>query len=185
VARKRATPQFFMFEYSYAELSAQVDSLPLAFRLWFQWLFLVIVLAPFLLLRHRQGRITALLSVIFILVQFPLAFAVGITHLLSLPHLLIWGPLFGYLAWELRHRRIRPRSILGVWSIIALATLVVTLVFDLRNFGWWLAGQRGILDPGPSPGVPWVSAAMMVVLVGVTAWYVRIPEGVRPATRQD
>jgi hypothetical protein len=165
-----------MFEYSYTELSAQVDRLPLAFRLWFQWLFLIIVLAPLLFLRHRQGRVAALFSMAFILVQFPLAFAVGVTHLLSLPHLLIWGPLFGYLARDLRQRRIKPRSPLGAWSIAALATLVVTLVFDLRNFAWWLAGQRGILDPGPAPDIPWGATAFMAVGLALTAWYVRLTE---------
>ncbi|HSO06905.1 MAG TPA: hypothetical protein VLW45_06680 [Pelomicrobium sp.] len=161
-----------MFEYSYADLQAQVAGLPAGYGLWFRWMFVVIVLAPFAFLKTPQGRVAAALSVVFLLVQIPLAFAVGVTHLLSLPHLLIWGPLFLYLARELHHRRIRPASILGVWSLAALATLAVTLVFDVRNFGWWLAGNHGVLDPSAHPGIPWPSIAAMLLVAALVGWYV-------------
>lgn len=72
-----------MFEYSYADVQAQVANLPLAFRIWFQWMFFAIVLSPIFFVRHRQGRVALLFSATFLALHFPLMLSVGPTNLLS------------------------------------------------------------------------------------------------------
>ena len=49
-----------MLEYTQEDISSQVANLPLAFRFWFQWMFAVIVLAPGLFIRRREGRVAVL-----------------------------------------------------------------------------------------------------------------------------
>lgn len=161
-----------MFEYSGADLEAQMAALPLVLRVWLQWMFAVIVLAPVVFVWHRQARVALLFSLVFLAVQLPLTRAVGLTNLLSLPHLLIWGPLVAYLSRELRARRIRPGSLFGIWALAAVATAIVSLVFDVRDFGRWLAGQRGIVQPGPAPEIPWLQVAAIALALGALSTYI-------------
>jgi hypothetical protein len=160
-----------MFEYTQAEVGAQVANLPLVFRVWFQWMFAVIVLAPILFVRHRPGRVALLFSLVFIAVQIPLMRTVGLTNLLSLTHLAIWGPLIVYLCNGLRSQRIRRQSLLGVWAALASATAIVSLVFDVRDFGRWIAGERGIASPSPDPSIPWLWVFLIAASLAVAGWY--------------
>jgi hypothetical protein len=161
-----------MFEFSQADIQAQVTALPMAFQLWFQWMFLIIVAAPVLFVRYRQGRVALVFSAVFIAVQMPLMWSVGLSNLLSLTHLLIWGPLVIYLCRELRSERIARTSMLGVWASTAVATAIVSLVFDVRDFGRWIAGERGIANPPPNPEVPWLWVCLIALALAAAAWYV-------------
>ena len=160
-----------MFEYSQEDIASQVANLPLAFRVWFQWMFAVIVLAPILFVRHRQGRVALLFSLVFFAVQMPLMRIVGLTNLLSLTHLMIWGPLVAFLCHELRSGRIRHRSLLGVWAALASTTAIISLVFDIRDFGRWIEGERGIASPPPDPAIPWVWVGLIFASLAGAAWY--------------
>jgi len=160
-----------MFEYSQEDIAAQVANLPLAFRIWFQWMFAVIVLAPILFVRHRQGRVALLFSLVFFALQIPLMRMVGLTNLLSLTHLVIWGPLVAYLGRELRSGGIRRESLFGIWAALASATAIISLVFDLRDFGRWIAGERGIASPPPEPAIPWMWVGLIVASLAGAAWY--------------
>jgi len=161
-----------MFEFSQADIQAQVAALPLAFQLWFQWMFVVIVVAPVLFLRQRQGRVALAFSALFIAVQMPLMWSVGLSNLLSLTHLLIWGPLLIYLCRELRSQRIRRASPMGIWACSAVATAIISLVFDVRDFGRWIGGERGIANPPPNPEVPWLWVCLIGLTLAAAAWYV-------------
>ena len=95
------------------------------------------------------------LSIVFLLIQMPLLRTVGLTNLLSLTHLLAWGPLTLYLLHELHERGIPMKSPLAIWAMIASATAIVSLIFDIRDFGRWIGGERGVVHPLPDPGIPW------------------------------
>ncbi len=162
-----------MFEYSQAEISAQVAALPVAFQLWFNWMGLVIVLAPILFVRHRQGRVALVFSAIFIAVQMPLVRMTGLTNLLSLTHWLIWGPLLYYLCRELRGGRIARRSVFGAWAATASATIIISLVFDVRDFGRWIVGVRGVVSPAAEGLViPWLWLGLIIASLVAAGWYV-------------
>lgn len=162
-----------MFEYTQADIQAQVAALPLGFRVWFQWMFVVIVLAPICFVRHPQGRIAVLFSLVFLALQLPLLHIVGLTNLLSLTHLVVWGPLVVYLCRELRSRRILLPSVFGGWAILAVSTCIISIVFDVRDFGRWIAGARGVVHPPAAPGIPWLWVDLIIgSLIGL-GWYIR------------
>jgi hypothetical protein len=159
-----------MFAYGFSDIQAQLDTLPLWLRLWFGWMGLVILVAPFVFLRRRQGRVAAAFSIVFLVIQLPLLHSVGLTNLLALPHLLFWVPLLVYLGRELRDRRVPIRSAIGAWMSVTVVTLIVTLVVDLRDFGRWLAGERGLIDPGPGVELPWFTIPAIVIAFAVAGW---------------
>lgn len=160
-----------MLEYTQEDISSQVANLPLAFRFWFQWMFAVIVLAPVLFIRHREGRVAVLFSVVFIAVQMPLMRIVGLTNLLSLTHLAIWGPLIIYLCRGLHSDRIRRGSLMGAWAAIASATAIISVVFDVRDFGRWIAGERGIANPAANASIPWLWVVLIAASLAGAGWY--------------
>jgi hypothetical protein len=161
-----------MFPYSLADIKAQLEALPILFEAWFFWMGLVILLMPFAFLRHRQGKVTVIFAVVFMPVQFILLLATGISFAISFLHLILWGPLLYYLVRELKNRRVEFTSAIGIWSLVAVATLVISLVFDLRDAIRWLAGERGILSPGPGIYLPWVTVPAMAGAIAIIAWQV-------------
>ncbi len=53
-------------------------------------------------------------------------------------HMLCWTPVVSYYIrrWPL----IEKKSVFGVWFVLALATMIVSLVFDAKDFVEYLMG---------------------------------------------
>jgi hypothetical protein len=163
-----------MFEYTFSDIQFQLDALPDLLRIWFGWIGLVLLVGPFFFVRHRQGRVAAISAIIFIIIQFPLLHRVGITFLLSVPHLLVWIPLLVYLSRELKYGRIQLNSVFGGWTFIAILTMIFSLVFDIRDFIRWLAGERGIINPGMQLDLPWITVPALITAYFLTGYYIFI-----------
>lgn len=149
----------------------EVAPLPLPFQLWLNWMFAVIIIAPILFVRHRQGRIALVGSVVLMVIQMPLMAAVGFSHLLALTHLVVWIPVVVYFCRELRAERIKVRSIFGVWSVVMVASAIISIVFDVRDFGRWILGDRDVVNPPPwaETQIPWVMLVLIAAALGY-AW---------------
>ena len=80
-------------------------------------------------------------------------------------------PLTLYLIHELHEQRIPVQSPLGVWAVIASATAIVSLVFDVRDFGRWIVGERDVVHPVLDPEIPWLWAILIVVTLSIAAAY--------------
>jgi hypothetical protein len=161
-----------MFEYTFSDLKDQLISLPILFRLWFYWLGLIILIPPFAFLRHRQGKVTAIYSIIFIPIQLLLLKAAGISYLISFLHLALWIPLIFYLLNELKNDRINLLSPIGIWSLLAVLTLNISLIFDIRDSIRWLAGARGIIEPAPTIYLPWVIIPGIILAIVLSMIYI-------------
>jgi len=158
-------------QYTPADIQAQLDTLPILFRVWFGWLGLVVLLLPFAFLGHRQGKVASVLAGVFILMLLILIHSTGITYLISFLHLALWIPLVFYLYRELKMGRIKLFSAIGIWSLVAIATLNISLVFDIRDAVRWLLGERGIIDPHPGIYLPWITIPGMLAVFLFAAWY--------------
>lgn len=136
----------FNFQYSQAELDAQVAALSMPMQLWLNWMMLVVIIMPIFFFRRPQGRIAILCSILLIATAIPTTRIVGMSNFLSLLHLIIWTPLLIYFSHQLRHQRIPIKSVFGIWSLTMITTLIISLVFDIRDFGRWLMGERGVVS---------------------------------------
>ena len=123
-----------MFQFSQAELNAQLAALPTLMQFWLNWMKVVIVLMPLLFIRRPQGRIAIGSSMLLIAIAMPVSSIVGISNLLSLIHLLIWTPLVAYFCFQLRAQLISKKTFFGVWAMVMVATAIISLVFDGEGF---------------------------------------------------
>lgn len=95
----------------------------------------------------------------------------GVTAAISFLHLHLRVPLTLYVLREVRIGR-PSGSPTVLWSLAVITTLVLSLVFDVRDSIRWPAGNRGILDPGPDVFMPWVTIPALVVAFGLVRWYI-------------
>jgi hypothetical protein len=149
-----------------------VAALPVLLQWWFNWMAFVIVLMPLLFVRRPQARVALACAVVLIAVAIPLSRVVGISHLLSLPHLVLWVPLVCYFCGQLRRDAIAVKSPFGIWSLLLVATCIISLVFDARDFAHWLMGERGIMTIPENPRVPWLSLGFVSVGLAVAGIYI-------------
>ena len=164
-----------MFTYSFADIQAQLDALPTLYRVWFAWLGLIVVILPFVFLKHRQGRVAMLFALAFIPLLLVVVHSTGITYVISFLHVALWLPLLWYLARELRAERVNILSPFGLWMNVAVATLIISLVFDVRDAIRWAAGERAILDPEPGIVMPWVTIPAMLTALAIAGWSILGP----------
>ena len=124
-----------------------------ALPLWVQvWVGLVLVpvnVAAFFMLDTETGQYTAIAALFVALTNGPLMIVYqGMNRVLSLPHLVAWGPLVYLLALRLASETMAT----GEWIYAVLIVVVngISLVFDLLDSWRWLRGERE--TPGLSRG---------------------------------
>jgi len=132
------------YQQTEAELQAHVETLPLWVNVWRGWMFLVFTAAIVFVFRKREARWLALTMVVSIFAYNVVAMTSGVGRFPSIAFVVLWSPLAVYLA---RRRAALPRErtfdrIYAWWVDVALATLVVSLAFDVYNVGYSLV--RGV-----------------------------------------
>lgn len=161
-----------MFAYTQADLDLQVAALSMPVQLWLNWMMVVIVLMPILFIRRPQGRIAILCSIALIATAMPISRMTGITNLLSLIHLVLWIPLVIYFCRQMRAGLIPYKSFFGVWSVTMVASCIISLVFDVRDFARWLLGERGIVSAPAEQQIPWIVFIFILISLYLAGSYV-------------
>ena len=64
--------------------------------------------------------------------------------LLGIPHLIFWTPLAAYLlsANVVRRTNFSAKSAYGTWIILILITVIISLLFDVRDVALTLTGNK-------------------------------------------
>ena len=127
-----------------AQLQAYVETLPLWVNLWRGWMFLVFTAAIVFVVWKREARWLALTMVVSLFAYNLVAMHSGVGRFPSIAFVLLWSPLAIYLAR--RRPALRAETtfdrVYSVWVTTALATLAISLAFDVYNVGYSLA--RGV-----------------------------------------
>lgn len=161
-----------MFQYSQADLDLQIAALPMLLQYWLNWMMVVIILMPLLFFRRPQGRVAIGTSVLLLAAAIPLGRIFGISNFFALLHLLIWTPLVMYFCYQLREKMIPIKSFFGIWSLVMVATVIISLVFDIRDFSRWLMGERGVIQPSANSEIPWITLVFILITLLLAAGYV-------------
>lgn len=163
-----------MFEYSQADLDAQMAALPMMIQIWLNWMLVVIIFMPLIFFRRKQGRIAIVTSLLLITAAVPISLMYGMTNLVAAVHLVLWVPLVLYFCQQLRVKAIPMKSFFGIWSVVMVASCIISLAFDVRDFSYWIMGDRGIFTASSSFDVPWlVLSFMTLALLGAASYVFR------------
>ena len=116
-----------------------------AVKIWINWMMIIFLLSMIFTYRHVSARFIF----ISLFVTIPIAIIIfKITkspHLIGASHIIIWLPLAIYLIKvEIIGQLEKLKSIYGVYLILLLATIAISLFFDIRDTTLILLG---IKDP--------------------------------------
>ena len=128
----------------FADMQAQMAELSPAVQMWLNWMTLCWLSSLLFAWNHTAAR--WVLAIMFPL-TLPLGLVIfalsGTVHLLGIAHLIAWTPLLIYLVKnELRSDQFNPGSLYGAWVILLSATLLISLVFDVRDVTLVALGQK-------------------------------------------
>jgi hypothetical protein len=119
-------------------LQAYVAGLPLWVNVWRAWMFFIFTAGILFVLRKPEARWLALTMVVSLVAYNLVSMASGVGRFPSIAFVLLWSPLALYLA---RRRPHLPATqtfdrIYAWWVTVALATLCVSLAFDVYNVAY-------------------------------------------------
>ncbi len=120
-----------------ASQDAYVSTLPLWVQWWMNWMGVVLFLGSLIFAFFGvEARWLLLAMFLTIPATFLIGYAAGWNNLWGITHLILWTPAAIYMTRRLP--QIEKKSVYGVWYALALATLWISLVFDVKDVGQYL-----------------------------------------------
>lgn len=120
-------------------------SLPLWVQIWVCGILIPVNAASFFLLEYRSAQLAAWAALFVMATNIPIMLKEGgMSKLMSLPHLLAWGPLQIALILRLTDSTadLPAAEQLFVWMLLLVNG--VSLIFDLMDSWRWLRGDHAI-----------------------------------------
>tara|TARA_R110002124_G_scaffold89861_2_gene229616 strand:+ start:855 stop:1259 length:405 start_codon:yes stop_codon:yes gene_type:complete len=112
--------------------SAYVATLPQWVPLWMNWMMIVLALGSIVFSFFKvEARWLLLAFAVSIVATFALGMSIGWNGLWGTTHLVFWTPAAIYMYRRLEG--INTNSVYGVWYLLALATVIISLVFDAKD----------------------------------------------------
>lgn len=125
------------------EMNGQTEALPQWVQLWMNWMTIVFLAAVLYVKNHVPARWVLVTYLVTFVAAIGVFYGTRNIHLFSLVHLLLWVPLLIYLyKSEWRLGNVSLKSPYGVWLLLLCATMVVSLVFDVRDAALALTGRK-------------------------------------------
>jgi hypothetical protein len=126
-------------------MNEQIAQFPIWLQHWLTWMQIVLIVLPFLFIKHREAQVLIAAQV--------LNFAVGgvvyameenqITKLFGLGHI-FWAGAYGYFLYRIWTRKadIQSRPYFRAWLYTAIITLTISLPFDAYDLAKYAGGMR-------------------------------------------
>jgi len=114
-----------------------------AVRIWLIWV-MIIFLSSIIFVREYKAARIVLASFILTLPIAILIFRISNSaHLIGIAHFIVWGPLAFYIIKsELGNFSFQYSTPYGVWIILLLGTIGVSLVLDVRDVTLVILGMK-------------------------------------------
>ena len=114
-----------------------------AVQMWMNWMFVIFATSIAFAWKYKTARIVLVAFIVNLPVAMLVFSLTNSVHLIGIAHLLIWGPLAVYIVIsDLKSSSFKPASLYGVWIILLLGTIVVSLIFDVRDITLVLLGTK-------------------------------------------
>lgn len=120
-----------------------------AVKMWINWMGIIFLSSLFFVWKRKPARYVLLAM----LLTLPLGFLVwklsNSIHLIGIAHLILWLPLLIYLykveyskSTSSAARPDRLKSSYYIWLSLLILTIVISLIFDVRDIALVLMGQK-------------------------------------------
>ena len=120
-----------------ASQDVYVATLPQWVQLWMMWMGVLLFLgSPIFAIFKVEARWALLSMLLTIPATFVVGAAVGWNGLWGITHLIFWTPLVIYMVRRLPN--IEVKSIYGVWYVLAIATMTISILLDIKDVGAYL-----------------------------------------------
>ena len=115
----------------------------LAVQYWMNWMLLIFASSLFFVWKDKPARVVLAAFILTMPIGFAIWSMTKNVHLLGIAHLLIWLPLLVYLYIKvIKTQEFELKSLYGVWLILLSSTILVSLVFDVRDVFLVLTGTK-------------------------------------------
>ena len=127
------------------QINAQMAVLGTPVELWMNWMVIIFMCSLLFAWRNKEAR-WAFAALVISLPTALLIFKLwGNVHLFALAHLLWWTPLLVYLILSFqRQEKFKQWGALRLWHHLLCITIVISLIFDLRDVYLVISGVKAI-----------------------------------------
>jgi len=103
-------------------------------KIWMNWMLLVFAASIIFVWKYKAARIVLVSFILTIAIALIVFNVSNSAHLIGIAHILLWGPLAFYLLrFEIKSQTFQIKSVYGVWIILLLVTIAISLLFDVRD----------------------------------------------------
>lgn len=114
-----------------------------AVKLWMYWMSALFISSLFFTYRHVSARIILIASIIGVIIAIMIFNITKSPHLLGASHIIVWLPLAIYLLkTEMIGETEKLKSVYGVYLILLVVTIFISLYFDIRDTTLILLGLK-------------------------------------------
>jgi len=126
------------------EMTAAIDAVATPnVAMWMNWMVGVFLLSILFVWKYAGARVVLLVFFLSIPALYFVFQATKDPWLLGIVHIVFWLPLAIYLLLvEFKKPAVRAASIYGVWLILLISTIAISVVLDVRDVFNVLTGAR-------------------------------------------
>jgi len=115
-------------------MNTQMAILPNLVQIWMNWMMFIFLSSIFFVWKYKTARGVLVSFFLTMLLGIFVYYLTNTVHLLGIPHIIIWLPLLIFLyRLDFKSESFKKASPYGVWVILLATTIVVSLIFDVRD----------------------------------------------------
>ncbi len=112
-------------------------------QIWMNWMLIIFLLSILFVWKYKPARAVLAAFVLTVPIALMVFNLWSSAHLIGIAHLLLWVPLAYYLfSKEFKNPQFNVKSFYGVWLVLLMATIAISVVFDIRDIVLVLLGEK-------------------------------------------
>jgi hypothetical protein len=125
------------------QVNEQMAVLPLWIHYWMNWVVLIFLLPALFVWKSKAARYVLVALILTMPLGMLVFYFTNNAHLLGIAHLILWAPLlFGLIKYEIKRTDFKFASVYGIWLALLMATISISLVFDIRDIAMIAIGHK-------------------------------------------
>jgi len=124
------------------DIAIQAATTP-AVQIWMNWMLAIFMASLIFVWKYKSARIVFAAFVLTVPMAISIFNISKSAHLIGIGHIVLWGPLAYYLVKKVVLSASFERiSFFGVWIYLLLATISISIVFDIRDITMVFMGLK-------------------------------------------